>query len=86
MRASSTKEIVLERQNTLLLMSAMRGGLARRHAYTNAFAEELRLADGKKDVYEMHTGAVSRVRAQHGEDQTPEMRTTLKKKLILARK
>ena len=75
--------IILNRPDTLLLLSSMRGGYARRGAYTGALACELTRADNKKDICEMHGNAVSKMREMRDEDQIPEMRSTLTKKLIL---
>ena len=75
--------IVLDRSHTVLLLATMRGGYAKRSAYTSAIAEEFRHADGKLDVYDMHSRALTKMNMKFGEEQTPEIRSTLKKKLIL---
>ena len=74
--------IILNRSDTLLLLSSMRGGYARRGAYTGALAGELARADNKTDVCEMHGNAVRKMRATGDEEQIPEMRSTLTRKLI----
>ena len=86
LRCSPTEEshIALERPDTVLLLATMRGGFARRSAYTNALAEQFRQSNGRYDIYDMHSNALSKMKEHHGEDQTPEIRSTLKKKLILS--
>ena len=61
MRSSSAEEsrITLERPHTVLLLASLRGGYATRDAYTNAMADEFRKADGRSDIYEMHSRAVA---------------------------
>ena len=58
------------------------GGSALRGAYTGALAKQLRKANGKIDIRQMHTNAakeVQKIRCQ----QIPELRDTLTKRLIL---
>ena len=76
--------IVLNRPHTVLLLASIREGLAQRGAYTDAMAKELKRADGRS-IADMHQNAVAEMTKQYGEDQTPEMRSTLKKKLELRR-
>ena len=42
----------------------------------------LRRADGRS-LADIHQSAVAEMTRQYGDDQTPEMRSTLKKKLVL---
>ena len=74
--------IVLNRPHTVLLLASMKGGLAYRGAYTDAFAEELRNAN-RSDIADIHQRAVVKMIELRGDNQTPEMRSTLKKKLVL---
>ena len=76
--------IVLNRPHTVLLLASMREGSAQRGAYTDAMAKELKRADGRS-IADMHQNAVAEMTKQYGADQTPEMRSTLKKKLVLRR-
>ena len=76
--------IVLNRPHTALLLASMREGLAQRGAYTDAMAKELKRADGRS-IADMHQNAVAEMTKKYGEDQTPEMRSTRKKKLVLRR-
>ena len=66
----------------MLLLASMKGGLAYRGAYTDAFAEELRNAN-RSDIADIHQRAVVKMIELRGDNQTPEMRSTLKKKLVL---
>ena len=60
MRSSAEESrITLERPHTVLLLASLRGGYATRDAYTNAMADEFRKADGRSDIYEMHSRAVA---------------------------
>ena len=68
--------IILNRSDTSLILSSMRGGYARCGAYTGALAGELARADNKTDVCEMHGNAVRKMRATGDEEQIPEMRST----------
>ena len=85
MRSSSAEEsrITLERPHTVLLLASLRGGYATRGAYTNAMADEFRKADGRSDIYEMHSRAVVRMQREPKINQTPEFRSTLAKQLVL---
>ena len=76
--------IVLNRPHTVLLLASMREGSAKRGAYTDAMAEEFKRADGRS-IADMHQNAVAEMTKKYGEDQTPEIRSTLKKKLVLHR-
>ena len=85
MRSSSAEEsrITLERPHTVLLLASLRGGYATRGAYTNAMADEFRKADGKSDIYEMHSRAVVSMQRKLKTTQTPEIRSTLAKQIVL---
>ena len=74
------KHIVLRRPHTVLLLATVTGGLAIRGAFTGAIAEVVRRSDGKTDICEMFHKAVDNM---SDEEQTPEMRVTTKKLLIL---
>ena len=74
--------ITLERPLTVILQATLRGGYAKRGAYSNGIAEQLKQADGKTDVYEMHNRAVHSMRLKYGEAQTPQITSTLKRKLL----
>ena len=67
----------------MLLMASVRDGYARRGAYTDAIAQQFKDADGTADISEIHYRAVSKMRQQHDDEQTPEMRSTLIKKLVI---
>ena len=75
--------IILNRPHTVLLMASMRDGYARRGAYTDAIAQQFRDAGANADISAIHYKAVVRMREQYGDEQTPEMRSTLTKKLVL---
>ena len=85
MRSSSAEEsrITLERPHTVLLLASLRGGYATRGAYTNAMADEFRKADGKSDIYDMHSRAVVSMQRKLKTTQTPEIRSTLAKQIVL---
>lgn len=70
------RRIVLTRPHTVLLLSTASGGSALRGAYTGALARQLQLADGKRDIHDMHLEAVKEVRAI-GELQVPMYMCTL---------
>ena len=74
--------IVLNRPHTALLMATMRDGFAKRGAYTEAIAEQLHQADGKSNLEDIHARAVLQIVEKYGDKQTPEYRSTLKKRLI----
>ena len=78
--------IILNIPRTALLLASMREGLARRGAYTDAIAHEFSRADGQSDIDDMHRRAVVKITKKYGDEQTPEMRSTLRKKLVLGRK
>ena len=68
---------VLTRPHTVLLLASMRDGFDKRGAYTDA--------GGNSDIYELHGRAVVEMIKKYGDEQTPELRSTLKKKLVLRR-
>ena len=75
--------VELRRPHTLLLMSTVAGGGAKRGLFTGAIAAALRQSKAKQiNVYEMFEKAVQRVEHESTE-QTAEMRSTLKKSLII---
>lgn len=83
---TTNRHIVVTRPHTVLLMATVTGGYAYRGAYTGAMADQFCLADGKKDIHEMHNSAVQQMqKAQqiYEQDQVPEYRDTLNKKLVL---
>ena len=84
MRSSSAADthITLERPHTVILQATLRGGYAKRGAYSNAIAEQFKQADGKSDVYEMHSRAVFSMTLKYGEAQTPQFTSNLKRKLL----
>ena len=71
--------ITLERPHIVLLNATLRGGYATRGAYTKAISDAFKLADGSHDIYTLHCKAQSIM----GENQTPEFRSSLKKRLYL---
>ena len=75
--------IILNRPHTVLLLASMRDGFAARGAYTDAIAQELRLARNKLDIQLIHSQAVKQLQDNYGDDQTPELRSTLKKRLLV---
>jgi hypothetical protein len=83
----SNKHIVLRRPHTVLLLATVTGGLAIRGAFTGALADQIRAADGKTDIYSMFNRAVnSMIRNEPAcVGQTPEIRATTDKNLILFR-
>ena len=74
--------IVLNRPHTVLLLASMREGSAQRGAYTDAMAGEFKRADGRS-LADKHQSAVAEMTRQYGDNQTPEICSTLKKKLVL---
>ena len=74
--------IVLTRPHTLLLMSTVARGLAKRGAFTGALAKQIAKADGRTPIY--HMIAEAKVDMDRTiTDQTSEVRDTLKRKLVL---
>ena len=80
---SVNTHIILTIPHTVLLLASMRDGFAKRGAYTDAMAHEFRTAEGNSDIYELHGRAVAEMIKKYGDEQTPELRSTLKKKLVL---
>ena len=68
--------IDLTRPHTVLLMSTVIGGTAFRGAYTGELAYQLRHADGKTSIAEMHDKAVQKMNGGR-EWQVPEYRSSL---------
>ena len=79
----NTTNIILDRTHTVLLLSTMRHGYAKRGAYTGALSEQFKKANTKMDIHEMHNKAVAEMTKKFGDEQSPEIRSTLKKKLVL---
>ena len=78
------QHITLTRPHTALLHSAVRGGVAYRGVFTGALADELRSADGKSDIYDIHSKACARMeKYSRGPEQVPRFESTLKKRLVL---
>ena len=76
-------QLILDRSETLLLLATMTDGYAQCGAYTGALADELRKADNKTDILEMHWNAVDKMsRSPNCWWQCPELRSTLKRKLV----
>ena len=75
----ANSHITLERPHTVLLNATLRGGYATRGAYTKALSDALKLADGSHDIHTLHCMAQSIM----GDHQTPEFRSSLKKRLYL---
>ena len=77
--------VVLERPNTVLILSTVFGGTAVRGAFTDALSEELLEADGCRTMTTLFNRAVDRMKKKDPEcaDQTPELRMTTQKELIL---
>ena len=84
-KPNEAKYITLERPNTLLLLSSISGGFARRGAYTGALAEQIAKANGKSSIEDMQPTARTEMLKRHPDSQAqiPEMRSTLMKKLVL---
>ena len=51
---TESKYIVLERANTILLLSSVSGGVAVRGAYTKAFTKQLSKSNGKLEIEQMN--------------------------------
>ena len=84
-KPNEAKYITLERPNTLLLLSSITGGFAKRGAYTGALAEQIAKANGKSSIEDMQTTARIEMLKTHPDyrGQIPEMRSTLMKRLVL---
>ena len=85
MRSSSGEDrhIDLRRPHTVLILSTIRGGYARRGAYTNAIAQQFMTADGKTSIHDIHCRAVLTMwEKDPGVRQTPEFRSTQRKRLL----
>ena len=86
--ARSVKEtsqlIHLKRPNSVVLLATVSGGTAIRGAFTGAFADEIRMTDGEKDIYSMFTAATFNM--QNADDSTmqqPLIMSTLTRRLVL---
>ena len=69
----------LTRPNTVLLLATLTGGRAVRGAFSGAMADQIKAADGKRDIYQMFAKACKQMRKNYrnSEIQTPELRSTL---------
>mgnify|MGYP001800815500 FL=1 len=75
--------VELRRPHTLLLLSTVAGGEAERGVFTGAIAEVLsQTAKAEIDAYELFNGAVL-ITKEKCKEQTPELRSTLGKSLII---
>ena len=75
--------------NTTLLLSTLHGQDAHRNNFIPALAQEIGKADGVRTVYDMFIAASHRMRSHPDVkywQQTPEHRSSNRKKLILPRK
>ena len=77
--SEANSHITLERPHIVLLNATLRGGYATRGAYTKAISDAFKLADGSHDIHALHCKAQSMM----GDHQTPEFRSSLKKRLYL---
>ena len=76
--------IILRRPHTVLLLSSIRGGHARRGAYTDAIAEQFMIANGETDLHEMHCRAATAIQRRYPDDhQVPELRSSLTKRFLI---
>ena len=82
---NDNKFVELDRAHTLLLMSSVVRGYAKREAFTGAMARQFAKADGKTAINDMVIDAVVEMKEneEEGYNQTPEARSTLQKSLIL---
>ena len=83
----NNKHIVLIRPHTVLLLATVTGGLAIRGAFTGALADQIRVSDGKTDIYCMFNRAVNSMMRNEPAcvelGQVPEFKATTDKSLIL---
>ena len=82
---NDNKFVELDRAHTLLLMSSVVRGYAKREAFTGAMARQFAKADGKTTIDEMVIAAKIDMKKseEEGYNQSPEARNTLQKNLIL---
>ena len=80
---SSKEHIVLTRPHTLLLLSTVARGLAKRGAFTGAIGRQIAKADGRTPIYHMIAEAKVDMDRTITDNQTSEVRDTLKRKLVL---
>lgn len=76
--------ITLTRPNTVLLMSTVTGGRARRGMFTGAIADQIKAADGHTDINTMFARACATMKAKSSNFQTPELRSTLFDPIVLS--
>ena len=79
-RPTQTLHVILTRPHTVLLLATVTGGVAYRGNFTGAVAQQFSLSDGKTEICEMFRRAVSNMPKV---EQTPELRTTMSKTLIV---
>lgn len=84
-RFRDDSNIILTRENTLLLLATVTGGQASRGAFTGALAEQISHANGEGDIYKLYTQACQQMDKPEMPwgKQTPEMRSTLKTHLVI---
>ena len=77
----------IEHRDVITMMSTVSGGVAFRQQMIPMFAEELRDSANNGDIYEIflktHEKLRNKLKGTAGEDQIPEYRSTLTKKLSL---
>ena len=59
------------------------GGVAYRGVYTGELAEQIRQANGRISVHDMHSEAVAAMYRKHGPSQTAVYSDTLQRKLLM---
>ena len=79
-RPTQTLHVILTRPHTVLLLATVTGGVAYRGNFTGAVAQQFGQSDGKTEICEMFRRSVSNMPKV---EQTPEMRTTMGKTLIV---
>lgn len=78
------QHVDLVRDNTVLLLATVRGGIATRGAFTGAMADQFRTADGKRDIYKMFTKATFSMKQDAANrNQKPEFRAVSDHQLVL---
>ena len=77
----------IEHRDVITMMSTVSGGVAYRQQMIPMFAEELRDSANNGDIYEIflktHEKLRNKLKGTAGEDQIPDYRSTLTKKLSL---
>ena len=80
---SSKEHIELTRPHTLLLMSTVARGPAKRGAFIGALAKQIAKANGRTSIYDMIAEAKVDMDRTMTKNQTPDVRDTLMRKLVL---